>query len=183
VERIRSAVKNMRLILDDFLSLDKLEQGKVMIQMHSFSLHELTLDIISEFEGTMKAGQQIQYTHKGGERIVLDRQILHNILTNLISNAIKYSDCDVHVSCEVNAEQVIITVEDKGIGIPEDEQVKMFEKFFRASNTSYVQGTGLGLNIVKRYAELLNGKVDFTSKQNEGTLFILHFPVYEQEEI
>ena len=76
-----------------------------------------------------------------------------------------------------------LLVYESGIGIPEEEQVKMFEKFFRASNTSYVQGTGLGLNIVKRYAELLNGKVDFTSKQNEGTLFILHFPVYEQEEI
>lgn len=183
VERIRSAVQNMKVILDDFLSLDKLDQGKIMTQLHTFSLHQEVLDIIAEFEGTLKAGQQIQYSHKGGERIVLDRQILHNILTNLVSNAIKYSDCDIHVSCEVNAEQVIITVQDKGIGIPEEEQVKMFEKFFRASNTSYVQGTGLGLNIVKRYAELLNGKVDFTSKQNEGTVFILHFPLYTEEEI
>ncbi len=183
VERIRSAVKNMRVILDDFLSLDKLDQGKVAIQLHTFSLNELVLDVISDFDGTLKPGQQIHYTHKGGERIVLDRQILHNILINLISNAIKYSDCDIEVGSEVNAVQVIITVQDKGIGIPQEEQDKMFEKFFRASNTSYVQGTGLGLNIVKRYAELLNGSVDFASKQNEGTAFSLHFPVYKEEDI
>lgn len=183
VERIRSAVKNMRVILDDFLSLDKLDQGKVPIQLHTFSLHELVLDIISDFDGTLKPDQQIHYTHKGGERIVLDRQILHNILVNLISNANKYSDQDIEVNSDVNEEEVIITVQDKGIGIPQEEQQQLFEKFFRASNTSYVQGTGLGLNIVKRYAELLHGSIGFNSTQHEGTLFMLHFPVYKQEEI
>ncbi|HVT86869.1 MAG TPA: HAMP domain-containing sensor histidine kinase [Chitinophagaceae bacterium] len=183
VERIRSAVKNMRVILDDFLSLDKLDQGKVAVQLHTFSLHELVLDIISDFDGALKPEQEIRYDHKGGERIVLDKQILHNILINLISNANKYSDQDIQVSSEVNAGQVIITVQDKGIGIPQEEQQQLFEKFFRASNTSYVQGTGLGLTIVKRYTDLLNGSVDFISRQNEGTIFTLRFPVFKMEEI
>ena len=96
-----------------------------------------------------------------------------NILHNLLSNAIKYSrpNSDVEVYSSVDKKQVVIEVKDHGIGIPENEQKHLFEKFFRANNTEGIQGTGLGLNIVKHYAELMNGNVTFESKPEEGTTF------------
>jgi signal transduction histidine kinase len=74
---------------------------------------------------------------------------------------------------------VTIKVKDEGIGIPEAEQKNLFDKFYRAKNTANIQGTGLGLNIVKRYVELLNGDITFVSRQNEGTTFTVGFPIVE----
>ena len=72
--------------------------------------------------------------------------------------------------------KITISVKDEGIGIPEDAQKELFGKFFRASNAMNIQGTGLGLSIVKKYVELIKGTIDFTSKENKGTTFIISFP-------
>jgi signal transduction histidine kinase len=108
-----------------------------------------------------------------------DARILRNILFNLITNASKYSDVNkpIYIDCYENNGSVSFDVRDEGIGIPEEDQKHMFDRFFRASNAGNVQGTGLGLNIVKRYLDLLDGSIKFTSKYGEGSTFYVMIPV------
>ncbi len=178
IARIKSSVKNLTEILNDFLSLDKLEQGKVETEREVFDVHDFVKDVLPEVENMLKAGQYIQYSHLGKREIIQDKKILRNVMLNLLSNAIKYSHENslVQLTTEIKNNQVYIKVKDSGIGIPEEEQKKLFGKFFRAKNSGNIQGTGLGLNIVKRYVELLAGKIYFESKENEGTTFTVEFP-------
>ena len=175
--RIKSAVRNLVGILNDFLSLDQLEGGKVEIRRERFDLHELLQDIIGEMDGLKKEEQSIRYTHKGGKCVLLDRKIVRNVMLNLLSNAIKYSEKDIVLKSEVEDNLVTIVVKDSGIGIPKRQQKHIFSKFFRASNASFIQGTGLGLNIVKLYVDLLGGTVAFKSRENQGTTFTVTFPL------
>lgn len=176
--RIKSAVKNLTDILTDFLSLDKLEQGQVKLVKEPLSLYELSTELIDELNGILKTGQAIHLTYNGGTDIIQDKKILRNVLLNLLSNAIKYSNeyNGIYLIIDINDGIVAITVKDEGIGIPEEEQKNLFEKFYRAKNAAGIQGTGLGLNIVKRYIELLDGNITFVSKHNEGTTFTITFP-------
>jgi signal transduction histidine kinase len=107
----------------------------------------------------------------------MDMKFSRNICINLLSNAIKYSKKDIFIDTEVNRNHIILTVKDSGIGIPKKEQEYLFTRFFRAKNALNIQGTGLGLNIVRKYLELMNGKITFESELNEGTTFIVHFPL------
>jgi signal transduction histidine kinase len=179
IDRIKSSVKNLTSILDDFLSLEKLEQGKVEAHNSAFNLKEFIEDAIEEIEGmSKKKHQQIHFNYSADEEIYQDKKILRNILLNLLSNAVKYSPDgkNIFVSAEVKKERVFLAVKDEGIGIPQEAQKDLFGKFFRAENATNIQGTGLGLNIVKRYVELLEGAISFTSKENAGTVFTVEFP-------
>lgn len=181
LERIKSSVKNMTNILNDFLSLDKLEQGKTEIEKGHINFVDFCRDVIDEVRGIQKKGQKIICNHKGGIEIFQDKKILRNILLNLLSNAIKYSgeDKEILLDTQIKINKVHITVQDAGIGIPEEDQKHLFNKFFRAKNVDTIQGTGLGLNIVKRYVESINGTIDFKSKLNEGTTFMIELPINE----
>ena len=176
--RIKSSVKDLTDILNDFLSLDTLEQGKVQVIKEPMDLHELLSEIIEELNGTLKTGQAILLFYNGRKKINQDKKILRNILLNLFSNAIKYSGENKPVSLfiDVENELVSIKVKDEGIGIPEEEQKNLFGMFYRARNSINIQGTGLGLNIVKRYVDLLGGNISFVSRQNEGTVFTVSLP-------
>ncbi|MCB9174049.1 MAG: PAS domain-containing protein [Flavobacteriales bacterium] len=173
---IRTSVKNLHQILNDFLSLDRLEQGKVYYNNQKFDLPSLITSELEKIKCICKDKQKINYKHKGKKLVWMDNQILRSILTNLLSNAIKYSEKDINLTTEVTNENLNLVVEDKGIGIPKIEQKKLFEKFFRASNTNSIQGTGLGLNIVKRYTELLQGTIEVLSTEGKGTLVQIDFP-------
>jgi len=125
-----------------------------------------------------KQNQPIAYQHTGNSGIVdLDPHLLKNAITNLISNAIKYSgeNTFIEFNTYIYINQCVIEVKDNGIGIPDEEQKHLFEPFFRANNTGKIPGTGLGLNIVKQYAHLMNGEITWRSKLDEGTIFILTF--------
>lgn len=176
--RVKSSVKNLVDILNDFLCLDKLEQGKMEIFKEPFDLYEFSLNIIEEVQGLLKKGQQIHLHLLGEKEIVQDKKIIKNIFLNLLSNAIKYSpeNKDIYLKINTLSDFVSISVEDRGIGIPENEQQNLFEKFYRAKNATNIQGTGLGLNIVKRYVELLDGMIHFTSTLHKGTTFTIEFP-------
>ncbi|THU39544.1 PAS domain S-box protein [Niastella caeni] len=176
--RIKSSVKNLTDILDDFLSLDKLEQGKVKVTKNIINLHEFSTEIIEELNGILKAGQVINLSYNGDRNIEQDKKILRNVLLNLLSNAIKYSaeHKAIFLSVDIENNLVSMKVKDEGIGIPEEDQKNLFSKFYRAKNAIAIQGTGLGLNIVKRYVELLDGEITFISKQNEGSTFMISFP-------
>jgi len=180
VNKIKNAVGNLTTILNDFLSLEKLEAGKVEPAFVSFDLVKLSEEITEEMQLIAKQNQNIIYQHTGTTSVIrLDPNLIKNCIINLIANAIKYSgeNTFIEFNTEITEHSCIVTVRDNGIGIPETDQKHLFEAFFRAHNTGNIPGTGLGLNIVARYAGLMNGRVDFNSKLNKGTLFTITFPV------
>ncbi|MFN3342689.1 MAG: ATP-binding protein [Flavobacteriales bacterium] len=179
VERIRSAVGNLTEILNDFLSVEKLEEGIVRNNPVQFDLNDFVLSIIEELKTITKKGQQIVFHHNGKTTSVfLDNQLLRNSLINLISNAIKYSDegKEITVQSTMNGNSIRIEITDQGIGIPPEDQQHMFGRFFRAKNANNIQGTGLGLNIVRKYIELMEGKIGFSSELGVGTTFFVELP-------
>jgi len=178
IERIKSSVRNLSDILNDFLSLDKLEQGIITINKESFDLSVFLENVVEELGGLLKEGQQIILSYYGAHNILLDKVILKSILLNLLSNAIKYSNTytNIHLTAEVTNNLISISVKDEGIGIPKEDQNKLFNRFFRAKNVMSIQGTGLGLNIVKKYVMLLNGTITFHSTHYVGTTFTVTFP-------
>ncbi len=176
--KIKNSVQLLTGILNDFLSLERLEAGKVIVRPEELDLVRLSEDITEEMQLIAKQNQHIVYQHTGTTGMIrLDANLLKNSIINLISNAIKYSgeNTFIEFNTEINDYSCIITVKDNGIGIPEEEQKNLFEPFFRAHNTGNIPGTGLGLNIVKRYVKLMKGKVLFESKQHIGTTFTLIF--------
>lgn len=179
---IKSSVSGMFELLNDFLSIDRLEQGKVYTEKEKFNINALIKEEVEKLNHFCKNGQKIRYSHIGEFDVFLDKQIIKSILTNLLSNAIKYSESDIEIQTEVNG-LINLIVKDKGIGIPKKEQVNLFEKFFRATNAKNIEGTGLGLNIVKRYVELLNGDIRFSSTENEGTDIFISLPKINEKEV
>ncbi|MFI5142222.1 MAG: ATP-binding protein, partial [Bacteroidia bacterium] len=165
VQRVKSAVTNMTLILNDFLSAEKLEEGKTFVRKEEADLKAITNEVLTEINGILKPGQKVEYNHEGNKRAQLDKQMLRNILLNLISNAIKFSpeEKNIEVQTNVSDKEIIVKVKDYGMGIPKEEQDHLFERFFRAKNVTNIQGTGLGLNIVGKYLEAMNGKINFVS--------------------
>lgn len=183
-QTIRSSVRSLTNILNDFLSLDKLEEGRVECRPSSFSIEAFSKDLVDEMQSLAKKDQLILYEHRSEnqrepETVTLDQEILRNVLINLLSNAMKYSPegAEIHFVTEIQNSQITLTIQDKGIGIPEAEQKNLFERFFRAHNATNIQGTGLGLNIVKRYLDLMGGRLQITSKENVGTTVTVRLPL------
>lgn len=180
VHRIKNSVQNLTNILNDFLSLEKLESGAITLKIESFDLREFLNEIRGEFEHGLKKGQQIHLDiHSKIQEVTSDPHILKNIIINLVSNAIKYSgeDAPIAVVATSTDTQIILSIEDKGIGIPKSEQKNLFGRFYRANNVTNIQGTGLGLNIVRRYVDLIDGNITFTSEEGKGSKFVVTFPI------
>jgi len=179
VNRIKSSVANLTNILDDFLSLGKLEEGRVDVTLGENDVDGLIREVVDEMNVILKSGQVIDFKTKGDSTYIeSDRRLLKNVLINLTSNAIKYSpeNSTINIILEYQSDRGRIDIIDKGIGIPEADQKHLFTRFFRAGNASHLQGTGLGLNIVKKYLELLNGSISFQSKKDEGSTFTIELP-------
>lgn len=179
VQRIKSAVTNMTLILNDFLSLEKLEEGKTELREENINLEKLARECIQDVHGMLKGTQKVSFRYEGEEVICTDQNMLRNIVLNLLSNAIKFSPENGEVLFVVKSgrEQLSIEVSDQGIGIPKEEQEHLFQRFFRARNATNIQGTGLGLNIVSKYLEKMGGNISFSSEVNMGTTFRVQIPV------
>jgi PAS domain S-box-containing protein len=179
VQRIKSSVNHLTSILNDFLSLGKLEEGVIDINKDSLKLRDFIDSIREEMSPLLKQGQQLAVEFESETEIYSDARILRNILFNLISNASKYSpeQKTILLKFEKRNGAFILSVQDEGIGIPEEDQKHLFDRFFRASNSGNVQGTGLGLNIVKRYAELLGGIITFQSNSGKGSIFTVTVPI------
>lgn len=177
--RISSSVKNLTEILNDFLSLAQLEKGIFEVERNVINLPDFLGIIVEEMDAIVnKKNQRIKYHHDGETVIEQPKKILKNILFNLLSNASKYSpeEKEIQLTSSVADNKVSIIVKDHGIGIPIEDQNKLFGEFFRAGNVGNTQGTGLGLCIVKKYVELLDGNISFISNPNEGTTFTIEFP-------
>jgi len=182
IQKIKNAVQHLTEMLNDFLSLDKLEEGIVRYKPQLINVSDTIKQITEEVNPVLKKGQYIIYKHTSeNNECIVDTQILKNILFNLISNASKYSDENSPVTVEsaVEGNSFRISVSDKGYGIPEEDHPFLFTRFFRAHNVHNIQGTGLGLNIVKKYLELMDGKIYFKSKLNEGSTFTVEIPFHQ----
>ncbi len=178
VARIRSKVREMTAMLNEFLSIERIELGQVNVNLAEFDIVHHCIEQIEELRGLAKPGQSIDYDHSGDERtITSDRAMLGHVITNLVTNAVKYSpeQAPIELSTRIGNGMLTITVEDRGMGIPKEDQQHLFERFFRGSNVMTVQGTGLGLHIVKRYLDLLGGTISFVSEPGR-TLFTVQLP-------
>ena len=180
---IKSKVHYLDNILNDFLSIERLESGRVNYKFTAFSLSKLVNEVVYNANVTLKSGQNIEYT-RGIDDIILhqDEKILELVLSNLLSNAIKYSPEDTLIKFEIEVEgkKIRFIVTDEGMGIPEKDQKHIFERYFRAENALLNQGTGIGLNIAKVHLENLGGTISFKSKENSGTRFIVELPIVKE---
>lgn len=183
--RIKDSVKHLNDLLEDFLSLGKLDEGKVATLPVSFSIREKIANTIEDMKGILKPEQHIEHKHEGDEMITSDKNMVRNMLINLISNAVKFSDNDglITVSSKVAGELATVSVQDRGIGISDEDQKHLFSSFFRGKNAVNIQGTGLGLHIVKRYLDLLGGSIHLQSSLGKGTTITITLPVnYKQHD-
>ncbi|MEB2785251.1 sensor histidine kinase [Algoriphagus persicinus] len=186
LSRIRKSSKNLTAILNDFLSLSKLEEGELKQSYSLTDVSALSEEIIDEFSVLKKPDQTICYTHTGSiDPQLVDRQFLRNILINLLSNAIKFSypDGKIDLISQIENNQLKITVIDQGIGIPKEDQEHLFSRFFRAGNAQNIDGTGLGLNIVKKYVDLMRGNISLKSGANKGTTFVVTIPIFKNDSL
>lgn len=170
IARIKSAVNNLTSILDEFLSVTKIEEGQVHANFEKLDVKNFLAATCNNLQAFAKPGQTIIYTHSGETEANTDPVLLANIVNNLVSNSMKYSpeNTRILVSSNVNS-KIHLSVTDTGIGIPEEDQEHLFERFYRASNAGTVQGTGLGLHIMKHYVDMLHGSVSVTSEVGKGT--------------
>lgn len=177
IQRIVSSVNMLNDILNDFLSVGKIEEGKIQVRFAELDIEQTIDSIINELLTIIKPGQQIIYNHRGEQYFVLDASLLKHIVMNLLSNAIKFSpeNSTIAVATENNGEELTVSVKDSGVGISNEDQQHLFERFFRGQNVTNIQGTGLGLHIVAKYAELMNGSILCNSELEKGTEFIITF--------
>lgn len=182
IRRIRDSVNHMNELLEDFLSLGKLEEGKVGVTVTSFSVKDFIEDVVDEMKAHLKNGQEIFPECNGEPVFTTDKRMMKNILLNLLSNAIKFSGEGkrVWIRSTTGKDRLEITIRDEGLGIPAEDQPHLFSTFFRAKNVSNIQGTGLGLPIVKRYVNLLGGDIHLDSVLERGTEVTISLPEYKE---
>lgn len=177
LQRIVSSVSMLTDILNDFLSVGKIEEGKIQVRLTEFNIEEIITAVTSEIKNNLKQQQKIQYHHKGNTTVLMDSSLMKHIIMNLVSNASKFSaeGSPVEIATTYKKDQLILSVKDHGIGISKEDQKHLMERFFRGANAGNIQGTGLGLHIVSKYAELMNGTVECKSELEKGTEFIITF--------
>jgi len=183
IQRIKNAVFSLTETLNDVLSLGKLDEGKVEVQLEEVNICDVLTQVQNEMELIVREGQEIQVNCDPSVIAYCDSSLLHRAVVNLVSNAIKFSEdhtpivLAVGVKHSLNEAKIIgVSVTNAGIGIPKDEQQKLFDRFYRARNAANIQGTGLGLSIVKRCCELMNAEIEWESEENKQTTFTIYLP-------
>lgn len=176
--RIKESVRHLNTLLEDFLSLGKLEENKIMIVKSPEKIANLLSQIIEEVEANKKEGQQIIFNYNARPTGLTDKNLLRSIGINLLTNAIKFSGENgiIQIDCTEENEMLKLVVTDNGIGIPEEDMSNLFSTFFRSKNVTNIQGTGLGLHIIKRYIDLLGGEISIKSEIEKGTSVTVNLP-------
>lgn len=179
VTTIKNKVKYLDAILNDFLSVERLESGKVNYNVESFPLSKIVNEVVYDSNILLKEGQKIQYPDNIDDLIIqFDKKTLELALSNLVHNAIKYSpeDSIIDLQVEIEKEKIVLKIIDAGIGIPLTEQKHIFNRYYRAENALLTQGTGIGLNITKQHLENLGASLKFSSEESKGSTFIVCIP-------
>jgi two-component system, LuxR family, sensor kinase FixL len=177
-QKIKSSVTSLTGILNDFLSLSRLEEGRVETHFEDVDFSIFCMEMAEEINPILRQGQHIFVKHSHESMVLqMDKKLMKMILINLLTNASKYSDEGAEINCIVKKDNNALEIDiiDHGIGIPEEDKPHMFDRFFRASNAMNIKGTGLGLNIVKRYVELMGGTIKFKSELGKGSTFTVSF--------
>ena len=179
IQRIKKSVNNLNDILEDFLSLGKLNEGKLETLLEEINLGELIADTLDEMKAIIKKDQYFELELRKDCNGFTDKKLFRNIIINLVSNAVKFSEEGAKIVIRGNVKDGLasISVIDQGIGISDNDKEHLFSSFFRAANATNIQGTGLGLHIVKRYVDLLGGKVSVESELHRGTTVNFTIPV------
>jgi signal transduction histidine kinase len=179
IKIISEKVQYLNTILNDFLSIEKIEKGKIDYKFSTFKLSKVLNEVIYNANMILKRGQQINYPENIDDfSLYQDEKIVELALSNLLYNAIKYSPEYTNIDIDItqNTNTTTFKVKDNGIGIPEKDQKNIFNRYFRAENVLLIQGTGIGLNIVKNHLEQLNGSISFESHENKGSIFTIELP-------
>ncbi|MCG2462342.1 PAS domain S-box protein [Flavobacteriaceae bacterium F89] len=180
LKTIMGAVYHLTNILDDFLSIERMEKGKESYQLSDFSLSKMINEVVYNANMLLKNGQHINYPQNIEDVTVYqDERIASLTLTNLLHNAIKYApeDTEIDLRVELTDDMMVFHIKDNGIGIPEKDQKHIFDRYFRSENVLLTQGTGIGLNIVKAHLENLGGRIYFKSTENKGSTFTVEMPL------
>ncbi|SHL18177.1 sensor histidine kinase [Hymenobacter psychrotolerans] len=178
LQRIRASVNHLNDILEEFLSVGRIEEGRIEARPVSLNLPTLLEETVTDVQGLLKAGQRIERQTNCAAPVWMDPSLLRKIVVNLLSNAIKYSgeNSVVTLQADCRHHQLTLRVQDQGVGISPEDQEHLFERFFRARNVTNVPGTGLGLYIIGRYLELMGGTIALHSELNVGTSVTITIP-------
>ena len=186
IGRVKQAIKNMNILIEDTLIMTKAEEGKLELNLSLINLEDFCQNLAREFELIYRerqidvtANYSIPESNEDAKLTPMDPKIIRHILGNLLSNALKYSTQKDPVKLEFNcqSDEVTFIVEDKGIGIPQSNLNNLFKPFSRASNVGAISGSGLGLSIVKQCVDLFGGTIEVTSEVGVGTTFIINLPI------
>lgn len=176
IKTISDKVHYLNNILNDFLSIEKLETGKINYTYSNFKLSKVVNEVVYNANMLLKEGQKINYPDNIDDMSLFqDEKIVELALSNLVNNAIKYSSENSIVDIKINQDEINTTfiIKDNGIGIPFNDQKRIFNRYFRAENALLTQGTGIGLNIVMSHLENLGGTINFISEENKGSTFTI----------
>lgn len=183
IDHIRTSVQHLNNILEEFLSVGRIEEGRIEANPANLDLTILVHDTVGDVQSLCKAGQTIDWQVECSTPVRLDASLLRKILINLLSNALKYSGENavtiVRAQCQEN--ELTLTVQDQGVGISKEDQAHIFEQFFRAPSVVTVPGTGLGLYIITKYLELMGGAIDLQSNPDQGTTVTISLPLAKPE--
>lgn len=178
LQRIKNFIWYLSNMVSEVSHAYRTESNQIRIQAVSFNCETLIAELVDELN--MLYDDRLHFVHSKTENkaaiVYTDPDLLKQIMLNLISNAIKYSDDDCTVTLEMKSDRFQIQVIDQGYGIPPEDQPYIFDTFFRGKNIETISGTGIGLNIVKRLVEANHGTIEFYSELNQGTTFTLTFP-------
>ncbi len=178
--KIRGQVKRLANLLDDVLTLGKAETVGMDFQPSLLNLEKYCHFFIEEVQQATNAQDRIVFTvQQPCGDVLADEKLLRQMLVNLLSNALKYSasTAQVHFDLMCDDVQATFRIRDEGIGIPQEDQGRMFQAFHRARNVGTVSGTGLGLMIIQRAVQAHGGTINFESEEGVGTTFIVTIPV------
>ena len=183
VATIKNLVLQLNDILDDFLFLENSERKGYPMNLSRFKISDLMDRLVKDGSAILKEGQRIDLCSSDlNTEVVHDRKVIDIIIRNVLNNAIKYSGKNSVVNIKVKSEKDLsIIIEDQGIGIPREAQKHIFDRFYRAKNALPIQGTGIGLNIVKRHLEKVSGSINIQSLEKKGTKVSINLPLTIQD--
>jgi signal transduction histidine kinase len=177
--RINGSLRRMTEMLDDVLTLNRLDGRRTTANPVAFDLRRHLADVLEEVRlGDRDGHVFVLAASEEAVPLFSDPVLLHPILSNLLSNAARYSPAGrtITLRLDVAPERVRIAVEDEGIGIPAEDRARIFEPFERGSNVGHIKGTGLGLNIVQRMTDLLGGRIEVDGRAGGGSVFTVDLP-------